>query len=115
MTQYGWLNLKQSKHKCPKPYLWFAEPGQRWRCPRKLDSGERCGRTYVVGQLMNGKLAWYEEPTEKPDGKLERFRRVADDELTYWLEQELRSMDHPAVPWDVVAAIRKHFEIGSTR
>lgn len=117
--EYGWQNLRDTNHKCGKPYLWFAKAGQKWRCGGKMSDGDRCGRLWeVIVDPDHGdpkKLKWTEITEQEPTDRLERFRRVTDGELNYWLESELRDLGRPTPPHDVVAAIRKHFEIGSTR
>jgi hypothetical protein len=116
-SEYGWQLTRE--HVCRKPYLWFAKAGQQWRCPCKLPTGDRCGKPWeVIVDPDHGdpkKLAWREVVESTPDGRLERFVRVDDPELDYWLEEELRDMGRPTPPRDVVAAIRKHFVIGKVQ
>lgn len=104
-------------HECRLPYLWFAKSGQRWECLGKLGDGQTvCHRTWRVEDGMDGKL-WVEEEHVEPDGTFEVFRRVDDNELEYWVGEELGGSlafapgDNPD-PKTVLDAVRKHFEIG---
>jgi hypothetical protein len=118
-SEFGWQLTRE--HTCSKPYLWFAKAGQQWRCGRAMPSGDRCGKLWeVIVDPDHGnpkKLAWREVGEPEPSGRLERFQRVTDDELWYWLTEE---MDLPHRDTDVnaetlIEAVRKHFVIGKVQ
>jgi hypothetical protein len=127
-SEYGWQLTRE--HTCHKPYLWFAKAGQQWRCPTKLPTGDRCGKTWeVIVDPDHGspkKLAWREVLESTPDGRLERFARVDDSELMYWVVDTLADqarVDPQRVEKgaelfpvrQVLQAVRDHFEIGKVQ
>jgi hypothetical protein len=127
-SEFGWQLTRE--HTCSKPYLWFAKAGQQWRCGRAMPSGDRCGKLWeVIVDPDHGnpkKLAWREVGEPEPSGRLERFLRVDDPELMYWVVDTLAnqaSVDPKRVEKgaelfpvrQVLEAVRSHFEIGKVQ
>jgi hypothetical protein len=111
-----WLPPHAGQHRCRTPLLvpFYTHEGDRWQCLSQVDgASDRCGQIWVVVRENLG-LTWRHEskPGEKPD-TWHVFRPVTDEQLEYWLDQELGKAPGPLPPREVVAAIRKHFDIGS--
>jgi hypothetical protein len=127
-SEFGWQLTRE--HSCSKPYLWFAKAGQQWRCGRKLPTGDRCGQLWeVIVDPDHGnpkKLTWRKLAEPEQDGRLERFVRVDDPELMYWVVDTLAAQSQ-ADPKrvekggelfpvrQVLQAVRDHFEIGKVK
>jgi hypothetical protein len=111
-----WLVPTAAEHRCRTPFLlpFYVHIGDRWKCTARLGEGEMCGRIWRVTEGPEGRIWMRDNPDAPEDCQV--FRPVTDDQLKYWLSQELGvPLDHPLEPAKVVAAIRKHFEIGSRR
>lgn len=102
-----WLSSAPEEHACRLPILWpfRVRIGDRWKC--------RCGQVWRVVADMDGRMWTHDKPAPKEGKGLTVFRPVTDEQLDYWLCEELGAAAKTKVAADVVAIIRKHFEIGS--
>jgi hypothetical protein len=111
-----WLAPVRGEHRCRLPLLlpFHVRTGDRWKCTARLHEGEACGRIWRVTDGPNGRTWTWENPDTPEEWKV--FRPVTPEQLAYWVEQEVGvPLDHPLEPAKVLAAVQKHFEIGSRR
>jgi hypothetical protein len=110
-----WLAPAAAEHRCRTPFLlpFRVRIGDRWKCTRRLHDSEVCGKIWRVIQDSDGRM-WTEENPDTPDD-WKVFRAASEEQVNYWLKQELGPLDQPIGAAKVVAAIMKHFEVGSRR
>lgn len=110
-----WLAPVAGEHRCRTPFIlpFRVRTGDRWKCAARLYEGEVCGRTWrVTVDPYSRTREWTLENPDQPEA-WKVFRPVSTEQLNYWLEQELGAASKTKTATDVVAAILKHFEVGS--
>jgi hypothetical protein len=112
-----WIAPAAEEHRCRLPSRWplgwGSRVGDRWKCTDRLDNGERCSKVWRVGvDPYSRTREWTLENPDQPEA-WKVFRPVSTEQLNYWLEQELGAASKTKTATDVVAAILKHFEVGS--